>query len=205
MARETGGRAFVNENDVQRGITFAQEDDAASYTIGYYPENKSWDHRYRRIKVKANRDGTEVRHRDGYYTLEPRGGDPRNDLGQALQDRMPDTLVAFDAKVWPRDGDSRRVEFLLDAHSISAKDVDNGKKLDLSFYAAVFSAEGKMLLTRGADLKRVFPSATYDQILQQGMKMHIDLESVAKESEMRLVVRDNATGFFGTVRAPLSP
>src|SRR5437870_8731491 len=66
MARETGGRAYVNQNEIKYGVERAFKDETATYTLGYYPENKKWDGKYRSIKVKVKRDGTEIQNRRGY-------------------------------------------------------------------------------------------------------------------------------------------
>ncbi|MGB7583619.1 MAG: VWA domain-containing protein, partial [Terriglobales bacterium] len=63
IASETGGRAFVNRNDLDRGVELAFADRAASYTLGYYPADKKWDGGYRKISIKVDRDGVELRHR----------------------------------------------------------------------------------------------------------------------------------------------
>jgi VWFA-related protein len=66
MARETGGRAYVNQNEIKYGVECAFKDEAATYTLGYYPENTKWDGKYRSIKVKA-RDGTKIQNHRGYF------------------------------------------------------------------------------------------------------------------------------------------
>ena len=43
MARGTGGPAYVNQNEIKYGVERAFKDEAATYTLGYYPENKKWD------------------------------------------------------------------------------------------------------------------------------------------------------------------
>src|SRR5262249_27052667 len=70
MARETGGRAYVNQNEIREGVAQALADQAAVYTIGYYPENKKYDGQYRSIKVKLNKPGVEIFHRRGYYAID---------------------------------------------------------------------------------------------------------------------------------------
>ena len=57
VAEETGGKVYINQNEVAVGVALAVQDNAASYTIGYYPEDKKWDGKYRSIKVKLARDG----------------------------------------------------------------------------------------------------------------------------------------------------
>src|SRR5262249_8976865 len=51
-AAKTGGKVYVNKNEIKQGVALAEADEKASYTIGYYPENKKWDGKYRHIKVK---------------------------------------------------------------------------------------------------------------------------------------------------------
>jgi VWFA-related protein len=40
IARETGGVAYLNQNEISKGVEFAVADAANFYTIGYYPEDK---------------------------------------------------------------------------------------------------------------------------------------------------------------------
>src|SRR5438046_10505329 len=45
-----------------------------------YPENKKWDGRFRKIRVKVNRTGIKLRYRLGYFALDPqirRESDPK--------------------------------------------------------------------------------------------------------------------------------
>jgi VWFA-related protein len=207
MARETGGEAFVNQNDIHNGVARVLRDNSASYTIGYYPEDKKWDRKYRAINVKVNREGVEVRYRRGYFAIDPaeeKERKPDQELTEALQDRAPDTLVVFDATVKPTDKSKMRVEFFVDPSSVSAEDAPGGKKIDVDFYAAIFSPAGKILASQSVRLDRTLPVDTYRQILQQGMKVHVDLDSPPGRNELRIAVRDGRTGYMGTIKAPLT-
>src|SRR5262249_40590226 len=102
MARETGGRAYVNQNEIKDGVAQAFADQSAVYTIGYYPENKKYDGQYRPIKVKLNKSGVEVFHRRGYYAIDPtqlKGYNANQEVAAALGDALPSTQVAFRAQV----------------------------------------------------------------------------------------------------------
>lgn len=202
MAWETGGRAFVNRNDVHNGVAMALQDNSASYTIGYYPDNKKWDQKYRTISVKVNRVGVEVRHRHGYFAVDPtatKERQPAQELTEALLDKAPDTLVTFDAMVTPADKGKTRVDFLIDPSSISVEDVTGGKKVDVDLYAAIVSTGGKLLASQSMRLDHTFPLDIYQKILQQGMRVHIDLDSPAGKNELRMAVRDGRTGYLGTI------
>ncbi len=67
VAAETGGKTYMNQNEIRLGVALAAADDKGSYAIGYYPENKKWDGKYRSIKVKVAHGDTEVRYRKGYF------------------------------------------------------------------------------------------------------------------------------------------
>jgi hypothetical protein len=50
---------------------------------------------------------------------------------------------------------------------------------------------------------RAFDAATYQQILDKGMMVPIDIEVPSGGNQLRLAVLDNKTGFIGTVTGPL--
>jgi hypothetical protein len=147
IANETGGRVYINQNEVAMGVEMAMHDNAASYTIGYYPEDKKWDGKYRALKIKLARDGVEVRHRRGYFAIDPaqqKDRKPEQQVAEALRDNVPATLVTFSAQVKPPDKGKLAIAFLVDANSLSTEDVSGGKKLSFAYYAALYSPEGKM-------------------------------------------------------------
>jgi hypothetical protein len=211
IAHETGGRAYVNQNEIKFGVERAFLDSAASYTIGYYPDNKKYDGKYRTIKVKVKRDGVDVQHRRGYFAVDPmqlKGYNSDQAVASALGDAAPSTLVAFTARVVPS-ADNRAakgkvgVDFLVDASTVSAEDAGNGKKLNVAFYAAVFSPDGRMVGNRSMKVDQTFDANTFQQLVQHGLLLHMDLDPHAGNNELRLGVQDNRTGLVGSLGAPM--
>ena len=183
MARETGGRAYVNQNEIKYGVERAFKDEAATYTLGYYPENKKWDGKYRTIKVKVKRDGVEVQNRRGYFAIDPtqmKGYSPEQEVAAALRDIVPATLVGFSARVRPSSSNSAPgkvgVDFLVDANTLSAEDTSGGKRLNVAFDATVFSPQGKILAERSQKVDQSFNGEVYRQIVEKGLLLHIDLD-----------------------------
>jgi VWFA-related protein len=66
LAAKTGGFAFVNKNDLQRGMEKVDEEINEYYILGYVPPSPVHDGSYHKIHVKIDRAGTEVRAREGY-------------------------------------------------------------------------------------------------------------------------------------------
>jgi VWFA-related protein len=211
MARETGGRAYVNQNEIRIGIERAFQDDAAAYTLGYYPENKKYDGKYRQIKVKVKREGVEFQNRRGYYALDPtltKGYNPNQEVAAALDDTIPATLIAFTVRVQPPASNSVKgklgVDFLVDVNTVSTEGISGNKKLNVLFYAMLYSSDGKMLSNQSMKVDQSFNNETYQNIVQHGMLLHMDVEPKTGGSQLRLAVQDNRTGLVGTIRAPVS-
>ena len=207
MATETGGKAYVNQNEIKEGVALALADNAAAYTIGYYPEDKKWDGNYRAIKVKVDRDA-EVRSRRGYFAIDPtQVKDKKSEQGvvEALHDAAPDTQVSFSAQVKPGDKGKVNVMFLVDPNTISADDASGGsKKINFVLYAAVLSPEGKILENRSLKVDQTFDAATYQKIMQQGgMLVPMDIDAQAGKNKLQLVVQDQKTGLVGSINAEM--
>ena len=212
MARETGGRAYVNQNEIKVGVERAFEDTSAAYTLGYYPENKKYDGKYRQIKVKVKRDGVDAQYRRGYMAIDPtqtKGYNPSQEVASALSDVAPSTLVAFSARVLPPSAnkaakDKVGVDFLVDATTLSTEDASGGKKLNVTFYAAVYSSAGKMLSNRSMKVDQAFDANTYQQLLQHGLLLHMDLDPQPGTNQIHLAVQDVRTGLVGSLEAPMA-
>jgi VWFA-related protein len=209
VARETGGRAYVNQNEIKVGVERAFQDDLAAYTIGYYPDNKKYDGKYRQIKVRVKRDGIEVQNRRGYYAVDPtqtKGYNAQAEVVSALGEGVPSTLVAFSAQVKPPSANAVKdkigVTFLVDANTLSAEDTSGGKHLNVAMYATLYSPAGKILANRSQKVDQSFDAITYQKILQQGLMLHMDLDPQPGNNQLRLAVQDGRTGLVGTIDAP---
>ncbi len=69
LAKETGGFAYVNQNDMSYGVEKAL-DDQSFYLVAYEPDAESFDaekRKFNRLEVKVNRKDTKVRHRTGFF------------------------------------------------------------------------------------------------------------------------------------------
>ena len=68
LAADTGGKAFLDSNDLSMGLVQAQQAYRSYYVLGYYTTNGAQDGKYRHISVRLNSDkNAKLEHRDGYY------------------------------------------------------------------------------------------------------------------------------------------
>jgi len=94
VALNTGARAVVDTNDFDPGVQAIFEENAAYYLLGYQSTDPQRDGKFRRIDVRVNRPGVEVRTRSGYRA--ERDSDARrkaelakSPLGAALAGVLP--------------------------------------------------------------------------------------------------------------------
>jgi VWFA-related protein len=98
LADDTGGKAFMDSNDLSGVFTQVQRDTSAYYLIGYTSSNRLKDGRYRHIKVQINRADIKLEYRPGYYAGRDfqhlNKGDREDQLVNELTAELPQTDVA---------------------------------------------------------------------------------------------------------------
>jgi VWFA-related protein len=72
LARDTGGKALLDNNDLGRGILNAERSISSYYIVGYYTSDTAKDGKFRRVKVALNRSNrsnldADLDYRQGYY------------------------------------------------------------------------------------------------------------------------------------------
>jgi VWFA-related protein len=73
MAENTGGKAFINSNDLKKAVEQAMDAGANYYTLSYAPDNPDWKGDYRKIEVKLAEQGYKLAYRRGYFADDPNG------------------------------------------------------------------------------------------------------------------------------------
>ena len=86
VARATGGKAFYNTNDLKAAIAEVVDTGANYYTLTYYPSNKDWDGKFRKLKLDLDVQGDDLQYRRGYYALaETNSPDSRSTAGTSAR------------------------------------------------------------------------------------------------------------------------
>lgn len=213
LARESGGQFFKTGNDVSGAVVSSIADGSAYYMLGYAPESKDWDGKFRKIQVKVNKPGCELRYRMGYFAKDPMKwdkGKAKNDpdLVSAMSMGSPlSTMVIFDSRVLPPPPASKvkvPVEFLVNPRTIAGKEMkDGGRHFGLEFHVAAYSPAGKLITHVDTGMDAPVKADRLQAYLQQGIPFKAELDMPAGEYRLRLAVRDTHTGFIGTTEIPL--
>ena len=218
LAKDTGGLALYNHNDIMRAVALSAADGEHYYTLGYYPEEGSSDGKFHRIEVKISRDGLTMRHRSGYFAVDakqssasetPQQRDRRayDELRGALADPLPATEVTFRVRVPAPEPAARaqaQIQFLVDAPTVTFDAIENGlQHCSLDFMVAAVSPEGKLIASDGHTVDARLKPDQFVQANQNGLPFSMQLPLAPGTYSLRLAVRDNSTGLIGTLSVPL--
>jgi VWFA-related protein len=158
IADETGGKAFIHDNDLKGAVEAALANGSSYYTVGYVPPPDAADGKFHKLRVSVEGKGLNAAYRSGYYAKQP-GKLSADDL--AVKSVMasastfggpPATQVLFQARVldaadpllkgvtlaYGPAGDQAAqlrqpthrcvAELTIDAHSISFEELPDGKR-----------------------------------------------------------------------------
>lgn len=89
MADATGGKAFVDDNDLKAAIGKAIESGSNYYTVAYAPANQNQDGNFRKVEVKVDRPGVKLAYRRGYFADEPGSAAQHDEVQSAGTDQTP--------------------------------------------------------------------------------------------------------------------
>jgi VWFA-related protein len=215
MAERTGGKAFMNRNDLDMGIRNSIDDGSSYYTTSYTPSNKTWDGQLRKIEVKITRPGVKLRYRQGYYAAAQPSAPPATksenkeasiDLAQALDPDLPvATGLIFQAQVVPpseKTSNKVLINFALDPHLISFSRTEDGlHHAEVSCIAWAFPVKGKPIGSGGSTIKAAVDAPTFNQLMQGNLPCRQTLDLQPGNYMLRLGVIDQVTRQIGALTA----
>lgn len=214
VAEQTGGRAYYNTNNIEKAIREGMDDGATYYTLGYYPENKDWDGRFRKIVVKVNRPGIKLHYRQGFFAVEPKDYLKQDaklqgvDIGNALNVENPvATALGFQAMVIPPSAGSNKVQinFGIDPHAISFELRQDGlQHASVDCGVRVYTQKGESVRIQGNTFDTRLTPDQFQKVMRRFFPCNQSLELPPGDYILRLVVRDDFNGLIGTANGHIT-
>jgi len=217
LATATGGRAFMNRNDVDNLIGKSVRDGSEFYTLAYKPTTRSNDPaKFRAIRVIMKDQHLVATTREGYYVQPasppatkatttaasgtPVAGTDENDLAVDLNSAADSTMV-YDGLPLTVTRDTANPNQFTIHIAASGLDWTAGgatPKVQLALVVSSFDRKGR-LLNRNAHMLDVPAKSSEPHSLD--LQTRIDTASPA--ARVRFVVRDAASGKVGADNAYL--
>jgi VWFA-related protein len=214
MADGTGGKAFRNSNNLALNLKTSMEDGSIFYTLGYYPDNKKWDGKFRTIQVKSTRPGLTLRHRVGYYALDPEKLNKENsdavaeNFSRSLElDAPAATQVVFQAHVVPPSANSKKVmvTFHIDPGTMAFEHKEGGMETArMSCTVWAYGKDKDKPTMSSGTVSANLRAGEFQQIMQQHFlpcDRELDLKPGAYT--LRMGVLDRTTNKMGTASTQL--
>jgi len=190
------------------------DDGATYYTLGYYPENKNWDGKFRRIAVKVNRPGIKLHYRQGFFAAEPMDYQKRDpklqgiEIGNALDINNPvSTGLGFQAMVVPPPAGSNKVQvnFGIDPHAISFELREDGKQhAAVDCGLRVYTRKGESVGMQAGTFNAALSPQQFQQVMRMIFPCTQSVELPPGDYLLRLAVRDNSNGLIGTANGQVT-
>ena len=144
MAGETGGRSFLNSNDLSAGLRRAWLDASEYYLVGYAPADGRARGRFRKIEMQLTRPGlTLVSHRRGYYDATDQEI-AQADVAAALANPDAFTRDGFDVEATTEGGMLRVVAFIPPA-ALRREPTGEAQRVQFSLHAALRDQKGALV------------------------------------------------------------
>jgi VWFA-related protein len=210
LAELTGGKAYVNGNDLTGAIREAVDDAAVVYSLGFYIDARSADGKFHELKVQVRRGGLTIHYPRGYHAAKdgPATKDQNwSTLVTAAQSPIESSAIPLRAKVDRVDQpmpNSLRLLCSIDIRSLRLLQTGDLRKGAVSVYVIQQDGVGKVLSqwTKTYDLR--LSEKQYAALLKSGMPFNQDLQPKAGVTTLRVLVEDPATAEIGSLIIPLS-
>jgi VWFA-related protein len=100
LAGDTGGKAFLDSNDLSGVFAAVQKDTSAYYVLGYRSSNPLMNGKFRRVRVVVKRPDVKLEYRSGYYGPKDYAHFNKEDREQQMLDEISSDLPDVDVAVY---------------------------------------------------------------------------------------------------------
>lgn len=210
LADLTGGRAFVNSNDLTGAIRDAVGDAAVLYSLGFYMDAHSADGEFHELKVQVRRDGLSIRYPKEYFAAvdaPPSKDQNWKNVVTAVQSPIESSLIPLEAKLDRVNQplpNSLRLLCSIDVHNLRLVQTGDLRKGAVSVYVIEQDGAGKVLSQWSKTYDLRLSEKQYTALLKSGMPFSQDLQPKAGVTTLRVLVEDPATAEIGSLIIPLS-
>ncbi len=214
LAKQTGGFAIINNNDLSGGIR-KMLDDQSYYLIGYEPQEEIFDpqtRRFNKLEVKVKRKDVNVRYRSGFFGVSDeeiaRKPKPEMTAGQKIinaitspfaQNEIPLRLNALFGND-EKQGSFIRSFLHINAENIAFTDAPDGKKkASFDIVAIGFGDNGIPVDSLSKTFTANLDEPTYKFIKEYGLFYDFLLPiKKAGAYQLRVAIHDAGSGKVGS-------
>jgi VWFA-related protein len=213
LAKDTGGKAMFDYNDLSLGIVQAAQSMSSYYLIGYYSTHTASDGRFRRIHVSLNGGlSAELSYRQGYFADKTfarfTAADKERQLEDALMLENPitDITIAMEVNYFQL---NRAQYFVPIAVKIPGSELalarrGGAQRTAIDFIGEVKDEYGYTQQNVRDKLDIKLSDATASQLATRPIQYETGFTLLPGKYVIKLLARDAETGRIGTYQAPFT-
>lgn len=207
LAADTGGKAFLDSNDLAMGVAQAQRDIASYYILGYYSTNTAMDGKYRRIKVQINNNlNARLDYRTGYFASKEfkqfTASDRERQLEEALMlgDPITDLTLALEVAYFRLAADRYYVPVTV---KLPGSDLELAKRggaqsTRLDYICQVRDSRGRLIASARDFITVKLKEDTAAELSKKTVAYDVGFALQPGTYTLKFLTRENETGKMGT-------
>lgn len=214
LAKDTGGKALVDYNDLSLGIRQAAEAQTSYYVLGFYSTHAVNDGKYRRVQVRLkdpSRQAT-LTHRPGYFAdkewLKQTGVERERQLEEALMLENPitDITIALELNYFQI---TRPEYFVPLAAKIPGSELElarrrGAQRLTLDVLVEVKDGFGATVRNMRDRIEVRITPANAERLATQPIQYDTGFTLLPGRYVLKFLVRDAEVGRIGTYQVPFT-
>ena len=210
LAKDTGGKAMIDYNDLSLGIVQAAQAVSDYYIVGYYSTHIDADGKFRRVRITLNGgQAGELAYRQGYYADKAFGrfndADKERQLEEALMLDNPvtDITIAMEVNYFQL---NRAEYFVPVAVKIPGSELELAKKRGaartlIDFIGEVKDNYGYTIQNVRDKLDIKLSEETASQLGTRPIQYDTGFTLLPGKYVIKILARDSTTGRIGTYQA----
>ena len=207
LAKDTGGRAMFDNNDLSMGIVQAAKAVTGYYILGYYTTNTATDGRFRRVRISvADGIDADVSYRPGYYGAKDykhfNATDKERQLEEALtlEDPITDIPMAMEVNYFQISSAEYFVPISvrMPGSELTRPRPEGNTRVEIDMIGEIKDEFGVTL--RNSKDKLIFSlnSATASQVARRSIQYETGFSLLPGSYVIKVLARNTTTGRIGT-------
>jgi VWFA-related protein len=214
LAKQTGGLAVINNNDLSDGVRKVLNDQSY-YLIGYQPDSDTFDpkvRRFNKLEIKVKGKDLKVRYRSGFFNVADReapvAAKTNQTPAQQIQNALTSPFAVNDISLRLNTlfgNDAAQGSFIRPLLHVNAQDLkfteepDGTKKAVFDVLAVIFGDNGAALDQVAKSYTLTVKDEMYKKILKEGFVYHLTMQIKKPGAyQFRAAIRDAQAGKVGS-------
>jgi hypothetical protein len=210
LAKDTGGRAMFDYNDLSDGIVQAAQAVTGYYMLGYYTSNDAKDGRFRRVKIAvASNASADLSYRPGYYAPKAyakfNATERERQLEDALraEDPITEISMAVDVNFFRLNSAEYfvPVSVRMPGNELTRSRQDGSARADIDMIGEIKDTYGVTIRNAKDKLQFTLDPARAAQVTHRQIQYETGFTVLPGTYAIKMLARDGATGRIGTIIA----